>query len=78
MDSDDDIKEVGFENNRSWSDENESIYVELMDDDVQNYNSRSTGFFTKEAWQRIRKKLIKLTGYPFTKNQVKTSSINCE
>ena len=45
--------------------------MELMDEDVKNYNSRVTGSFTKEAWQRIRKKLIKLTGYPYTDNQVK-------
>ncbi|XP_057483048.1 uncharacterized protein LOC130769809 isoform X2 [Actinidia eriantha] len=71
VDIDDDITEVVIENNRPWSDKNESIYVKLMDDDVQNYNSRAAGSFTKEAWQRIRKKLIKLTGYPYTENQVK-------
>lgn len=62
-DSDEDVTEVGIGNNGPWSSNNESIYVDLMDEDVKNYNSRVTGSFTKEAWQRIRKKLIKLTGY---------------
>ena len=70
-DSDEDVTEVGIGNNGPWSSNNESIYVDLMDEDVKNYNSRVTGSFTKEAWQRIRKKLIKLTGYPYTDNQVK-------
>ncbi|PSR91149.1 L10-interacting MYB domain-containing protein [Actinidia chinensis var. chinensis] len=71
VDSDEDVMEVGIGNNGPWSSKNESIYVELMDEYVKNYNSRVTGSFTKEAWQRIRKKLIKLTGYPYTDNQVK-------
>ena len=70
-DSDEDVTEVGIGNNRPWSSNNESIYVNLMDEDVKNYTSRVTGSFTKEVWQRIRKKLIKLTGYPYTDNQVK-------
>ena len=42
VDSDDDITEVGIENNGPWSNKNESM--ELMDDD-----SRATSSFTKEA-----------------------------
>ncbi|GFS40336.1 hypothetical protein Acr_00g0067940 [Actinidia rufa] len=71
VDSDEDVTEVGIGNNGPWSYKNESIYVDLMDEDVKNYNSRVTGSFTKEAWQRIRKKLIKLTSYPYTDNQLK-------
>ena len=71
VDNDEDVTEVGIGNNGPWSSKNESIYVELMDEDVKNYNSRVTRSFTKEAWQRIRKKLIKLAGYPNTDNQVK-------
>ena len=74
VDSDEDVTEVGIGNNGPWSYKNKSIYVELMDENVKNYNSRVTGSFTKEAWQRIRKKLIKLTGYSYTKDQVKNKS----
>ena len=70
-DSDEDVTEVGIGNNGPWSSNNEFIYVDLMDEDVKNYNNRVIRSFTKEAWQRIRKKLIKLTGYPYTDNQVK-------
>ncbi|GFY98694.1 hypothetical protein Acr_13g0000950 [Actinidia rufa] len=71
VDSDEDVTEVGIGKNGPWSYKNECIYVDLMDEDVKNYNSRVTGSFTKEAWQRIRKKLIKLIGYPYTDSQLK-------
>ena len=50
VDSDEDVTEVGVGNNGPWSSKNESsIYMELMDEDVKNYNNEVTGSFTKEA-----------------------------
>ncbi|GFS41605.1 hypothetical protein Acr_00g0075320 [Actinidia rufa] len=40
VDSDEDVTEVGIGNNGPWSYKNETIYVDLMDEVVKNYNSR--------------------------------------
>ncbi|KAI8567601.1 hypothetical protein RHMOL_Rhmol02G0134100 [Rhododendron molle] len=42
-----------------------------MDEEVKSKKSRETGTFTGEAWKRIRSELIRLTGYSYTKEQVK-------
>ena len=64
VDSDDDITEVVIENNGTWSNKNESIYVKLMDDDVQNYNSRVVGSFTKRNLAKDKEKTHQVDWLP--------------
>ncbi|GFY95241.1 hypothetical protein Acr_10g0006260 [Actinidia rufa] len=60
-DSDEDVMEVGIGNNGPWSSNNESIYVDLMDEDVKNYNRlgwcpiKGTADATDEVWNMLYK-----------------------
>ncbi|KAI8567598.1 hypothetical protein RHMOL_Rhmol02G0134100 [Rhododendron molle] len=64
--------EVSGENGDGpWTTRNEKIFIQLMDEEVKSKKSRETGTFTGEAWKRIRSELIRLTGYSYTKEQVK-------
>ncbi|KAI8524035.1 hypothetical protein RHMOL_Rhmol13G0118000 [Rhododendron molle] len=67
-----DVMEVSGENGDGpWTTRNEKIFIQLMDEEVKSKKSRETGTFTGEAWKRIRSELIRLTGYSYTKEQVK-------
>ncbi|KAI8572627.1 hypothetical protein RHMOL_Rhmol01G0214100 [Rhododendron molle] len=67
-----DVMEVSGENGDGpWTTRNEKIFIQLMDEEVKSNKSGETGTFTREAWKRIRSELIRLTGYSYTKEQVK-------
>ncbi|KAI8545964.1 hypothetical protein RHMOL_Rhmol07G0078700 [Rhododendron molle] len=69
---DNDVMEVSGENGDGpWTTRNEKIFIQLMDEEVKSKKSRETGTLTGEAWKRIRSELIRLTGYSYTKEQVK-------
>ncbi|GFY93357.1 hypothetical protein Acr_08g0017530 [Actinidia rufa] len=63
LDSDNDVTEVGIGNNGPWSYKNESIYMELMDENVKNYNRtewcpiKGIVDATKEMWNRLYKEM---------------------
>ncbi|GFS35652.1 hypothetical protein Acr_00g0041280 [Actinidia rufa] len=74
-DSDEDVMEVGIGNNGPWSSNNESIYVDLMDEDVKNYNRlgwcpiKGTADATDEVWNMLYKinskaKSFRKSGFP--------------
>ncbi|GFS35286.1 hypothetical protein Acr_00g0038870 [Actinidia rufa] len=75
VDSDEDVTEVGIGKNGPWSYKNECIYVDLMDEDVKNYNRvgwcpiKGTVDATEEMWNRLYKinskaKSFRKCGYP--------------
>ncbi|KAF7127087.1 hypothetical protein RHSIM_Rhsim11G0031900 [Rhododendron simsii] len=67
-----DVMEVSGESSDGpWTTRNEKIFIQLMDEEVKSKKSRETGTFIGEAWKRIRSELIRLTGYSYTKEQVK-------
>ena len=78
VDNEDDITEIGIENNGPWADKNESIYMELMNNDVKNYSSRAIESFTKEAWQMIRKNSSSWLATPTLRIKLKINLTNCE
>jgi hypothetical protein len=69
MRNEDDVVEVVGKDG-PWPASNEAIFVEIMDEDVK-LHSRATGTFQKEAWPRMRKKLMAKTGYPYTEGQIR-------
>ncbi|KAF3457451.1 hypothetical protein FNV43_RR02109 [Rhamnella rubrinervis] len=64
-DVDDDGKKEGI-----WSEKNEAIYIELMEQEVIKGN-RSTTTFTKSSWNYIRNQLQIRCGHSYTHDQLK-------
>ncbi|KAI8026920.1 hypothetical protein LOK49_LG02G00213 [Camellia lanceoleosa] len=62
---DDDVVEVGKENSGPWPQANEALFITLMDEEVKTKNSKITGTFTKQAWNRLRDQMNAKTQYQY-------------
>ncbi|KAI8020498.1 L10-interacting MYB domain-containing protein [Camellia lanceoleosa] len=72
---DDDVVEVGRgnsgENSGPWPHRNESLFITLMDEEVKTKNSKITGTFTKQAWNRLRDQMNEKTQYQYNAHQLR-------
>ncbi|KAI8013625.1 hypothetical protein LOK49_LG05G00690 [Camellia lanceoleosa] len=72
---DDTVVEVGRgnsgENSGPWSHQNESLFITLMDEEVKTKNSKITGTFTKQAWNRLRDQMNAKTQYQYNAHQLR-------
>ncbi|KAI8000169.1 L10-interacting MYB domain-containing protein [Camellia lanceoleosa] len=72
---DDDVVEVGrgnsSENSGPWPHRNESLFITLIDEEVKTKNSKITGTFTKQAWNRLRDQMNAKTQYQYNAHQLR-------
>ncbi|KAI8012215.1 L10-interacting MYB domain-containing protein [Camellia lanceoleosa] len=68
---DDDVVEVGRGNSGPWPQANEALFITLMDEEVKTNNSKITGTFTKQAWNRLRDQMNAKTQYQYNAHQLR-------
>ena len=72
---DEDVEIDGLRSEGPWSEKSETMFVDLMDEEVAKGN-RPTTTFTKTSWNYIRSQPNTSMGYNYSYDQLKKSSIN--
>ena len=73
IDNDDDVIEVqkdDIKNDGPWNLKSESVFIDLMDEEVTKQNKPTTTF-TKKSWAFMREQLKEKFGYDYTLEQLR-------